>query len=270
MIDRMTKSFSLLQDEAFLFQSCICFGLTRLRKAIAYDKGEVYSGLLNLSVGIERLQKSIIVIEYMTKNSYKCPPKEYVADHKHGIISLHKKLSQISKDEINPIKDLESLNVTQKRILSLLNEFSTRSRYFNLDALSDSGNYQNPLKEWESILEMVVTEKLEKRDVKRTKERMNELADRMSEFSTFVRRGAGDELLTPRQIITRPILHEKALPYTIVEILDILMQYRRYLLEIENKMYHSGPSEMPHPVMTEFLTWIPLHAKDDLKKKRWP
>jgi len=72
-IPEFPKSFVLLQQEGYLISSCLSMGLTELRSANVHNKGSFYSSLFNLSVGIERLLKAIVIIEHMLNKNLSVP-----------------------------------------------------------------------------------------------------------------------------------------------------------------------------------------------------
>jgi hypothetical protein len=54
---KFPPSFLLLHQEGHLISACLALGLTELRVANVHNKGALYSSLLNISVGMERLMK---------------------------------------------------------------------------------------------------------------------------------------------------------------------------------------------------------------------
>ncbi len=82
-------SFLLLQQEGHLISSCLTNGLTELRAANVHNKGAFYSALFNLSVGIERLLKAIVIIEHMLNNNLSVPNKRQLKRYGHNIVELY-------------------------------------------------------------------------------------------------------------------------------------------------------------------------------------
>ena len=64
-----SPSYIWLEQEGYLISSCLSMGLTELRKADVYNKGAFYSSFFNLSVGLERLLKSIIILIRLQKKN---------------------------------------------------------------------------------------------------------------------------------------------------------------------------------------------------------
>ena len=64
-----SEKFKLLQQEGYLTQSSLCQGLTFLRKANLGEKerGLFYSAFFQLSIGIERFMKIVVILDYMSK-----------------------------------------------------------------------------------------------------------------------------------------------------------------------------------------------------------
>ncbi len=65
-----SKTFKLLQQEAFLARSSLLAGLDELLRAnvIETDKGRFYGAFFLLSIGLERLMKLLIVCHHMANN----------------------------------------------------------------------------------------------------------------------------------------------------------------------------------------------------------
>jgi len=130
-------SFLLLQQEGHLISSCLAMGLTELRSANVYNKGAFYSALFNLSVGIERLLKAIIIMEHMLKNNLSVPTKKQLRGCGHNITELYDECVKISINHGSQLPARSSIDNINQELLGLLSDFAQITRYHNnLDALS--------------------------------------------------------------------------------------------------------------------------------------
>ena len=62
-------TFSLLQQEGYLTRSCLYTGFSALSNAnINNNKGDFYVAFFQLSIGLERLMKLALILDYMATN----------------------------------------------------------------------------------------------------------------------------------------------------------------------------------------------------------
>lgn len=85
----------LLQQEGHLFHSCLTVGLTALMTANLDRKGDFYSAFFQLSIGLERAMKVVIIIEHMATNQLKAPTKSQIQSYGHDLIQLSYCISRI-------------------------------------------------------------------------------------------------------------------------------------------------------------------------------
>jgi len=140
----LTKEDKLLLNEAGLSSTCLGQGLTALRKANFVFKWNYYQAFFLLTIGIERLLKVIIVSKYKVENN--CFPKnEFLKKLGHDIKQLIQVVESYNLDDKKIEGEIELL------IIDFLTNFAKSSRYYNLDAITGSGNSHSPLSEWKVI-----------------------------------------------------------------------------------------------------------------------
>jgi hypothetical protein len=69
MDEKITNINELLNREAALSAQLLGNGLTSIRKYDFSSKGIFYSGMFSISIGLERILKIILVLDYQIKNS---------------------------------------------------------------------------------------------------------------------------------------------------------------------------------------------------------
>jgi hypothetical protein len=145
------KQISLLLKEGNLSMSSIGHGLTLLRKADLFSKGEFYQSFFQLTIGLERLMKLIIIQNYRIVHR-EFPTNQVLRSYGHKIDELYSEVSGYYSGRLgNPI-DLPIC----KEILSMLSSFATSSRYYNLDELTNSKKKSlDPIIEWKEIQDMI-------------------------------------------------------------------------------------------------------------------
>ena len=127
-------------------------GVTSLGRASYGDMmGEYYTAFFGLSVGLERLAKLILVVDYAISNSGNMPNQDVVRKFGHKLARL--------LDAVDGIEKKYSLNLPYKRladdisdkIIDCLDDFAdaTRGRYANFAVLGDPNLSQHePIQRW--------------------------------------------------------------------------------------------------------------------------
>ncbi len=156
------QSFLFLQQEGFLIQSCLTHGLTDLRTASVSDKGKFYTASFHLSIGLERLMKVILVIDYMANNALATPTTAQLKQHGHNLAQLFDTLMAMPvKSPPNPLSGISRTSIAYE-ILDLLSDFARASRYFNLDSLSAPQSQVDPLERWSAVFDRVLSDDVSK------------------------------------------------------------------------------------------------------------
>ncbi|WP_277946824.1 hypothetical protein [Xanthomonas vesicatoria] len=115
--------------------------------------GYFYSAFFHLSIGIERILKLAVVVDYMINNDLKAPTKSQLKSYGHNIESLFKTFYALISNYRPPAKKRDAVGVDEK-IIDFLSRFAVSTRYFNLDEISSSdatSASKSPLYEWWNI-----------------------------------------------------------------------------------------------------------------------
>lgn len=76
--------------------SCLCNGLTALLRANLGDKkGFFYSTFFELSIGLERMLKQALILDYMSRNQSAPPDSKTVEGYGHKLRTLFDKIKAI-------------------------------------------------------------------------------------------------------------------------------------------------------------------------------
>jgi hypothetical protein len=267
---QFSTSFILLQQEGHLISSCLTSGLTQLRAANVHNKGAFYGALFNLSIGLERLLKAIVIMDFMTKNKLRVPSKAQLKAFGHDIVSLYDSCITISIQEAAQLPTRGSLEATTNEILNLLNDFAQTTRYHNLDALSSAQRGKDPLTHWnEIIIEILKTDAPIEQQAK-INSLASAVAESISNNTTTIMQGLDQQDLTTEQALSLPGLHDLAVKYAILRIIKVLAPIRDLISDVSHRAYALGISKPPFPQMQEFLEWIWDDKAYVLRKKRWP
>ncbi len=88
-------SFFLLRQETLLVESSLAAGVTAVRNGTLMDRGKLYSGFFQLSIGMERLFKLILVIDFMVSNRLSRPTNKWLRDYGHDLVRLYDAASDL-------------------------------------------------------------------------------------------------------------------------------------------------------------------------------
>ncbi|EML0257826.1 hypothetical protein V9648_004292 [Vibrio vulnificus] len=142
--------------EASLIRHLIGSGATSLGKANYADKiGEYYNAFFGLSVGIERLAKLILVVNYSLLNQGRMPNEKVVRKFGHNISDLVEAVENISNEQELSLRYSKPTNSICKKIVECLDSFADarRGRYANFSSLGNPNlSSEEPIEKWWSIV----------------------------------------------------------------------------------------------------------------------
>lgn len=269
-IPKFPPSFMLLQQEGYLISSCLSVGLTELRAAHVHNKGAFYSALFNLSIGLERLLKAIVIIDFMLNNSLAVPNKKQLQGYGHNIIDLYDTCEAIGIGRNCPLKSRATLHSIDQDLLLLLSDFARVTRYHNLDALSASQAGSDPLARWSAILPQILESDVPKTKKKRILAKAQSVAGAIDDITFTLVHGLDQQQLTTEEALALPELHEQAARFAVLRLVNIFSEIRDLLGAVSHKAHGLGRAVPPFPQMHEFLHWLWNDRQYVLKKKRWP
>jgi len=264
------KSFLLLQQEGHLIHTCLATGLTQLRNAHVHNKGEFYSALFNLSIGTERLLKAIVIMHHMLKNGLAVPTKRQLKEYGHDLTTLYTTCVEISDGEESVVSAISRIDSITQEILKLLSEFAQTTRYHNLDALSAAAPGKDPLVHINEILGMVLASDVPPSTIKRLTESRAGVASAISDISTILAQGLDGSDLTLEEAFVLPALHERAVRFVVLRIVQLLAPLKELIGDLSRKAYGLGVPQPPFPQMHEFVEFLWEDRGYVLGKKRWP
>ncbi|AZH30497.1 hypothetical protein [Paenibacillus sp. M-152] len=248
---------SLLIKEGYLASTSIGYGLTSLRKAGVHKKGEYYQSFFQLSIGIERMMKLIIIQNHRGKcNSF--PDNKTMKSFSHNLMGLYNSVIEFAINEDILIVDDLSIE-----ILKFLSEFAISDRYYNLDYLTGRKSSIDPLIQWSNI-----QDKLEKRYLinnQRVNKQQDILLNILNEKSYTIIYNEKNELINnAKEFMQESIKDEKIQGYAVYHILEVIRVLATILedLEYEHNLY---------PCLREFFEYFNYDytMKEVIRKKKW-
>ena len=157
----MSEQQERLYDEILFTKWLLGHGLTYLRKACFTDKGIYFDSFNSLSLGLERLCKICIILDYI-KREGKYPESNYITKFGHNLEKLIIKLESISINKCEFTK-------LHRLIISHLSKFAdSKGRYSNINFITN-GATQDPIDEWSKIDQYIIEHSVTSYDKKRCK-----------------------------------------------------------------------------------------------------
>lgn len=264
----------LVNQESGLICSCIFNGLNDLRRANIHDKGSFYGVFFNLTIGIERLLKLTLIIDYMQANQLQCPTSNYVRSHGHDLTSLLVACQQRA-DVLHIPCDLTFMHSTIKQdILRHLNDYSNGLRYHNLDSLQGKAKGRDPLKSWDSIINSIYKEEVPKRKKVRVEVEAKFVSDLLRNCSSVLHHGLDQNPLDIDSYTLVPSKIATVVPYATLHIIEIINEINRVHFAVADlthqECHRLGRNNPVVPFVEEGYTIFGMDRSYLLKKKKWP
>lgn len=263
-------SFLLLQQEGYLISSCLATGLTELRAANVHNKGAFYSALFNLSVGIERLLKSVVIMDHMLKNSLSAPSKKQLKRYGHDISELYDTAISIANNRNVQLPTRVKIGSLNQEILTLLSNFAQTTRFHNLDALNSAQTGEDPLAHWGKIILSILKQDVSVRQRNKILAQANMVAKEIDDTSITIMQGLDQLPISTEEALSLPGLHDQAVKHAVLRILTILLPVRELVSSLSHEAYSFGDAQAPFPQMQEFIEWLCDDRQYVLRKKKWP
>ena len=267
-------SFLLLNQEAELIRATLTSGLTSLKRASAADRGAYYIAFLQLSVGIERLLKLILIVDEMVTHKLEVPSRRYLRDLGHDLERLVEITA--SHHQSNPSSAIAILaeRAPERKILRFLSDFAKTTRYYNLDALSHAANLADPLAMWDVLAKTLPPPNLQAKNTQRTVEPARRLAKAIDPHMLVLAHDLQGRPISVEGALTLHRLHTFNNKYAVVHINRLLRLFRNWLEEACDRAQtidHAIGIGLPSvPYLAEFVDFTLLQDSAVLKKRRWP
>ena len=84
-----SPTYLLLKNEVSLIQGCLNSALATLFKSSSSERGPLYAGLFNYSVGLERLLKLTLLLDHCIENAGEFPTHAKIKSFGHKLVELH-------------------------------------------------------------------------------------------------------------------------------------------------------------------------------------
>lgn len=267
------QTFFFLQHEGLLFRGCIATGLTALRNAYRDESG-FYTGAFQLSIGLERLMKVVLVLHHMLEHQLQPPTGSQIRRYSHDLVTLYSEVKDIARaHSVRTVNDL-NLDPVEDQIFQLLSEFAQRTRYANLDALGGQPACVDPLGQWDQILRRILESEVKPRAIEVISRQASEIAASIAPSTFVLVHDLNNKPMSAYEVLAIPRLQEVALRHAVRHVLRVLGALNAVLKDVCDAVQHQGMQISDSPVvpfMGEFLQdFVNLDKHSMLHKKRWP
>ena len=265
--------YRILEQESLVVRSCICTGLTELRNASLNEKGRYYAGFFQIAIGIERMAKLALILDYMAQNNLRPPGQQTVRTYGHDLETLVTTVETITATRGYQVRSSFARSTLCSSALIFLSQFATGMRYANLDGLASGIRQRDPLLEWYTILQSALSN-IRPATLQRVYAGSQSIANVLSGSTMIVAQDLGGNALTMTTAISEPALLDYASKFLVWDIVSLLSPLRDVIVEAsyaaENTPAASNRSIANIPTMSEFFNFIRLDRSYVLRKRRWP
>ncbi len=204
----------------------------------------------------------------MLNNGLLAPTKNQLKNYGHNIIELYDECVKISISNKGELPNRRSLNNTNQKLLELLSDFAQTTRYHNLDALSTQQAGKDPLEHWGEIMLLILEQDVTKQQRGKILKTARMVVSNIDDMTMTIMQGLNKQPLTTEEALALPGLHDQAVRYAVLHLMNILSPIRDLISEISRLAY--GFDVAPFPQMQEFLEWIYDDRQYVLRKRKWP
>lgn len=269
------KKFVLLCQEAHLAKNTILSGFDFLLKANFYqDKdGYFYSAFFNLSIGLERLLKLVVVTDFMLNNQYKTPTKNHLKKgFGHNIKELHSTALKIKAKYSKSIK--HSITKSDEALIGFLSEYALDTRYFNLNEVCEERFDREPLYKWLDIARDIYTDNTKPHIRQKSSMDLFYKMDAMGYKNEFTSQlDENNHPMMVYDILHRQYLIEKSAPLIVWRLIEIFKPIHFCLMDMSYKAceyeVNNNIKSMIIPHYEDFFYFFLANKQDIKRRKNW-
>ena len=262
-----------MQSEARLTKTALTTGLTHLRKADFGDVGGIYTGLAQLAVGMERLMKLCLILDFQRKNDLRNPTKADLKAYSHNLTSQFEACRRIGvesgmKLDRWPMSDREKAPWAALKVIS---DFAINLRYYNLDGLTESPESKSPIAQWAEVQWMVVEDNIRYSRRQKIAEEVRQYCDRWKLHGWI--RSYDDQFQLQIDHFMRIRQLYLANGYMIWNLMLLLCPLYFLLDHLVDAVHEIEQGRVPEindvPYLTEFFPFLLADKQSCLRRKTW-
>lgn len=259
-----------LKRECILVRGLLGSGITALGKATSNYLEGYYLAFFNLSIGVERLSKLVLIVNSKIMNN-EFPSGKVMKGYNHNISGLLEEVYRIAE-----LHDLQLLypnekNIISDAIISSLNHFADaqKGRYANIHALekNKSNTEFEPIRWWSEKVDRLIlgyhwknTSKSKKLNNIATK-----IADQLNDSWFIISTNESGNTMNLEDIFQRSGSNKVLFKYRMYYTLVIIRSVSEIFNKLSQKNYLNEFSGL-----YEFFQGFCLNDPELLKYKKWP
>lgn|SRR5574343_27142 len=156
----MTSSYKALVTEANFTSDLLESGVTAIGKANYASRGKYFEAFNSLSIGLERIGKLCLLLDYYIENNGKFPADKTIRSFGHDLMKIYQKsFSVVSKHNLKLSYTQDLSDPIHQSIINILSNFAKGDRYSNINLLTEDGNPSDPIKNWFEKVDCALYEK---------------------------------------------------------------------------------------------------------------
>jgi hypothetical protein len=170
--------------ESALVRQLLGSGITALGRANYADKsGDYYTAFFNLSVGLERLGKLILVADHAITTGGLMPEQKLVSKYSHRLGEIINAIDEVAERRKLKLRFARPISPISLKIVECLDAFADarRGRYANFVALGDPNlGKEEPIRKWwDHVAESILKQHYYGKDSQKRVEARARIADAM-------------------------------------------------------------------------------------------
>ncbi|GAD62006.1 hypothetical protein [Aquipseudomonas alcaligenes] len=273
---RFSRTFSLLQQEGHLARTSLLSGIDLLLKANLDEKnvGKFYSAFFQLTIGIERILKLVVITNHMLENSYKPPTDdELKKKYGHNIKATYFHALSVHDKWAHQKASTPATGSIEEKILDFLQDFANKARYYNLRELSNTTAARGPLGDWYSICKKIAGTEIGHVKLNKHAERLMHQMDQAGMVGYSPRFDFDGHPMTLFDDYWRMHLIQMSAPHLVwklVQLITPLYNSLRYITYEAMNYEDTEQFKLPViPHLYEFFVFALATKSDTLRRKSW-
>ncbi|MGH8385517.1 MAG: hypothetical protein ACRESJ_08475 [Pseudomonas sp.] len=137
-------------SEALFTKELLGYGATQIRRANYATQGLYFQSFNNLSIGLERIGKICLILDFFVRTKGTFPTDEYLRKTiGHDLIKIYEKSQEIIKERTFELKSGSTFsNPIHYNIMKVLSDFANGQRYSNINLLLGNKQQSGPIATW--------------------------------------------------------------------------------------------------------------------------
>lgn len=265
-----TSSYRAFSQEGHLASSALLGGFESLNKLNYDSAGTVYSALLQLATGLERIMKIAFILHHRAAHDSANPSDKQLREFSHSLTELYGHLASLH-DQHGAEGGWYKEGSLQHDVLAFLAEFAKGSRYYNLDRLVEGRQSPDPLIRWFELHMRIATESLSNRKRQGIMAKAQNYCDRNGRFGwemgPYGRWDLTVDVLYQMEVARQSRGH---LVWIIIELLRPVYDLIYELVHANHALDEAkGTREPDVPHMYEFFPFCLCPKETAVRRKAW-